>query len=103
VGLLFGVIPGVIAFAVDFSTGCIYLPPEGGYGLGPQGAAPASPTAPAGWQLAATVPPFAEDEVIAAALVDHLQAGDLAGEGRTVAIRWHGEAALPGLGAPAHR
>src|SRR5437867_7956303 len=25
-GLLFGLIPGIIAFAVDFSTGCIYLP-----------------------------------------------------------------------------
>src|ERR1700679_3422197 len=26
VGLLFGIIPGVIAFAVDFSNGTIYLP-----------------------------------------------------------------------------
>ena len=26
VGLLFFLIPGIIAFAVDFSTGCIYLP-----------------------------------------------------------------------------
>ncbi|MGQ9427575.1 hypothetical protein ACXYTJ_16770 [Gilvimarinus sp. F26214L] len=26
-GLLFGIIPGVIAFAVDLSTGAIYLPP----------------------------------------------------------------------------
>jgi len=26
VGLLFGIIPGVIAFAVDFSTGAIYFP-----------------------------------------------------------------------------
>ena len=25
-GLLFGLIPGIIAFAVDFGTGCIYLP-----------------------------------------------------------------------------
>ena len=25
-GLLLGLIPGIIAFAVDFSTGCIYLP-----------------------------------------------------------------------------
>lgn len=25
-GLLFGIIPGVIAFAVDFSSGCIYFP-----------------------------------------------------------------------------
>src|ERR1700679_4192321 len=26
IGLLFGIIPGVIAFAVDFSNGTIYLP-----------------------------------------------------------------------------
>jgi len=29
VGLLLFFIPGVIAFAVDFSTGAIYLPPDG--------------------------------------------------------------------------
>ena len=28
-GLLLFFLPGVIAFAVDFSTGAIYLPPEG--------------------------------------------------------------------------
>ena len=28
IGVLFFVIPGLIAFAVDFSTGCIYLPPD---------------------------------------------------------------------------
>ncbi|UYV12054.1 MAG: hypothetical protein NCW75_12205 [Phycisphaera sp.] len=28
VGLLFFLIPGIIAYAVDFSTGAIYLPPE---------------------------------------------------------------------------
>ncbi len=28
IGLLFFIIPGLIAFAVDFSTGAIYLPPE---------------------------------------------------------------------------
>lgn len=28
IGLLFFLIPGLIAFAVDFSTGAIYLPPE---------------------------------------------------------------------------
>lgn len=26
IGLLFFLVPGIIAFAVDFSTGCIYLP-----------------------------------------------------------------------------
>lgn len=29
IGLLFFLVPGIIAFAVDFSSGCIYLP--GGY------------------------------------------------------------------------
>ncbi|WP_166820219.1 hypothetical protein [Thalassoroseus pseudoceratinae] len=29
VGMLFFFVPGVIAFAVDFSNGTIYLPPEG--------------------------------------------------------------------------
>lgn len=29
VGLLFGLVPGVIAFAIDFSTGAIYLPAHG--------------------------------------------------------------------------
>jgi len=29
VGLLFFLVPGVIAFAVDFATGAIYLPPGG--------------------------------------------------------------------------
>lgn len=28
IGLLFFLIPGIIAYAVDFSTGAIYLPPE---------------------------------------------------------------------------
>jgi hypothetical protein len=33
-GLVFFLIPGIIAFAVDFSTGAIYLPPEMPYGYG---------------------------------------------------------------------
>jgi hypothetical protein len=32
VGLLFFFVPGVIAFAVDFNNGTIYLPPEQHYG-----------------------------------------------------------------------
>jgi len=32
VGLLFFFLPGVIAFAVDFNNGTIYLPPEGAWG-----------------------------------------------------------------------
>lgn len=33
IGLLFGIIPGVIAFAVDFSNGTIYLPHRTSLGL----------------------------------------------------------------------
>jgi len=33
IGLLFGIIPGVIAFAVDFSNGTIYLPERTHLGL----------------------------------------------------------------------
>lgn len=33
IGLLFGIIPGVIAFAVDFSNGTIYLPERTRIGL----------------------------------------------------------------------
>ncbi len=33
IGLLFGIIPGVIAFAVDFSNGTIYLPSRNRVGL----------------------------------------------------------------------
>jgi len=33
IGLLFGIIPGVIAFAVDFSNGTIYLPERTRVGL----------------------------------------------------------------------
>ena len=35
VGLLFYVIPGLIAFAIDFTTGAIYLP-EGTYSVAPE-------------------------------------------------------------------
>ena len=36
VGLLLFFVPGVIAFAVDFSTGAIYLPPDGMSGFSPE-------------------------------------------------------------------
>ncbi|WP_349615886.1 polyribonucleotide nucleotidyltransferase [Azotobacter salinestris] len=36
IGLLFYVIPGVIAFAVDFTTGAIYLPPGERYSVAPE-------------------------------------------------------------------
>ncbi|MCW3147251.1 polyribonucleotide nucleotidyltransferase [Stutzerimonas stutzeri] len=35
IGLLFYVIPGLIAFGIDFATGAIYLP-EGEYSVAPQ-------------------------------------------------------------------
>jgi hypothetical protein len=35
IGLLLFLIPGVIAFAVDFTTGTIYLPPEGSLAMSP--------------------------------------------------------------------
>jgi hypothetical protein len=37
VGLLLFLVPGVIAFAVDFATGTIYLPPERPYFVAPPG------------------------------------------------------------------
>jgi len=36
IGLLFYVIPGVVAYAVDFTTGAIYLPPDKRYSLAPE-------------------------------------------------------------------
>lgn len=70
VGLLFGIIPGVIAFAVDFSTGCIYLPSSASYGQLPAGDSVLSARLeqPAGWELVATVPPFASEAEVNAAL-----------------------------------
>jgi hypothetical protein len=35
IGILFYVLPGLIAFAIDFTTGAIYLP-EGKYAVAPQ-------------------------------------------------------------------
>lgn len=54
VGLLFGIVPGVIAFAVDFATGCVYLPSPPYAGL--DAAAPV-PGLPAGWRQVATFDP----------------------------------------------
>ena len=80
VGLLFGIIPGVIAFVVDFSTGCIYLPGPS-YG--------AQPAAAAGWELAATVQPFASEADVRAALQQALaQRPDLQAALANGAIEW---------------
>ena len=35
IGLIFWIIPGVIAYGVDFATGAIYLPPDVQKGEGP--------------------------------------------------------------------
>ena len=64
VGLLFGIIPGVIAFAVDFSTGCIYLPNTHLHAS----QQPLPSVAAEDWQLVATVAPFASEAEVRAAL-----------------------------------
>lgn len=65
IGLLL-ILPGVIAFAVDFSTGCIYLPKDhpGPFSI--------NNPAPDGWMPVTKVAPFADDATIAAALQDYL-------------------------------
>ena len=73
IGLLFFVLPGVVAFAVDFSSGCIYLPEsqQGSFSLN----TPAlEHPAPAGWVEVAQVAPFADEATIVAALREHLRA-----------------------------
>ncbi len=58
VGLLFGIVPGVVAFAVDLATGCIYLPPPPFAAAEPASAA-AAPRHPAevrNWRAVGYVP-----------------------------------------------
>ena len=64
-GLLLFFVPGVIAFAVDFATGAIYLPPEESYG---------ATDVPNDAKLVhvATVGPQPKNEQIEAALSQHL-------------------------------
>lgn len=66
IGLLFFVLPGVVAFAVDFTTGCIYLPE------GHEGPFSMQQKESEGWTQVAQVAPFADDATIAAALQDYL-------------------------------
>ncbi len=66
VGLLFGIIPGVVAFAVDFSTGCIYLPGTHLHAYQPAGLPGAQSLQD--WDVVATVPPFASEAEVSAAL-----------------------------------
>jgi len=96
VGLLFGVIPGVVAFAVDFSTGCIYLPSAPVYGQ--QGPLPgntaivAGATPLPGWELAALVAPFAAEAEVDAAVRRALAARpDLRTVPAGAAIEWQRE------------
>ena len=35
IGLIFFIVPGLVAFAIDFSSGAIYLPPDMERGEGP--------------------------------------------------------------------
>jgi len=72
IGLLFFVLPGVVAFAVDFSTGCIYLP-EGSGGSFSANQPKPDANAPQGWVEVARVAPYADEAVIAAALQQHLR------------------------------
>ncbi len=69
IGLLL-ILPGIIAFAVDFSTGCIYLPEDA------QGSFSANEPAPNGWKPVARVAPFADEKTIAAALQNYLRHRD---------------------------
>ncbi len=93
IGLLFFILPGVIAFAVDFSTGCIYLPEghEGGF------SANTSPSAPAGWVPVARVAPFADDATIAAALRNYLQRGDQTQAVSSPVIEWRAHSAVSAM------
>lgn len=85
IGLLL-LLPGIIAFAVDFSTGCIYLPES------KQDSFSMSDAASARWVPVAKVAPYADDAAIAAALQRYLNADkkDLAAKNNTAAqIEWH--------------
>lgn len=73
VGLLFGVAPGLIAFAVDFATGCIYLPPHP-YRVE---AAPLAAASPQRWRLIAELGP-APSLGQAVAAVEHHVASETA-------------------------
>lgn len=86
IGLLFFVLPGVIAFAVDFSTGCIYLP-EGHDGAFSMNAHTHSNVAPEQWMQVAQVAPFADDATIVAALQNYLNGANPNNE--SAHIEWH--------------
>lgn len=68
IGLLFFVLPGVIAFAVDFSTGCIYMPKENDGTFSMR----AHATQTDEWVPVTRVAPFADDATIAEALQRYL-------------------------------
>lgn len=67
VGLLFFILPGVVAFAVDFASGCIYLP------KGKDGVFSLNETAPQDWVAVTRVAPFSDEATIARALQDYLR------------------------------
>lgn len=98
VGLLFGIIPGVIAFAVDLGTGCIYLPPDQQAALSPPATAATAGAAMAGWQPVAVVAAGADLNTIAAAVEQQLAAqGRLHEPLRSDDILWQAGLAGPVL------
>ncbi|MEQ1831352.1 MAG: hypothetical protein ABL921_35730 [Pirellula sp.] len=68
VGLLFFFVPGVIAFAVDFNNGTIYMPPEGALEL-PQTSTALTQTSPL--TSIATSPQQLTPQVVEQALARH--------------------------------
>jgi hypothetical protein len=90
VGLLLYIVPGVVAFAVDFATGCIYLPEHH------EGVFSQRESAPTGWVEVARVAPYADDAAIAMALQRYLRGpaarhdhnGDLPAGEKSGVIRW---------------
>lgn len=90
IGLLFFILPGVVAFAVDLSSGCIYLP-KGKEGPFSMSALPMNKMASEGWVAVAQVAPFADDATIATALQTYLRGNNA--EASSVRMEW-----LPGSG-----
>lgn len=95
VGLLFGIVPGVIAFAVDFGTGCIYLPAApyaavdadaGANGSDQWMPMSASPGVPVSWEMVAVVDEVRPDAVAKAVAARIGRAGDVTELEQ--AIRW---------------
>jgi len=70
-GLLLFIIPGVIAFAVDFSNGTIYLPPDEANASGDATAGPAQATDPATRRVVRVDPDTLDRDKLAAIIKEH--------------------------------